>query len=156
MLKFRWKVAALAILTVAPLVGGAVVYSQSDSAAVANAAEVATGTFDGPLAVHADVSARQLTVYAGDEAVRSYPVAVGKPSYPTPKGTYKIRKIVWNPSWTPPPNSEWAKNKTAKDPGEKGNPMKVVKIFFRVSLIADPPVLREALQRLQQAGIRYR
>jgi hypothetical protein len=39
--------------------------------------------------------------------------------------------MIWNPSWRPPPNSSWAKGKTAKGPGEPGNPMKVVKIFFQ-------------------------
>jgi lipoprotein-anchoring transpeptidase ErfK/SrfK len=57
-------------------------------------------------------------------------VAVGTPAYPTPKGTYKIRKLVCNPAWIPP-DSPWAKNKTAKGPGAPGNPMKVVKIFFK-------------------------
>ncbi|MFL5524693.1 MAG: L,D-transpeptidase, partial [Gemmatimonadaceae bacterium] len=36
----------------------------------------------------------------------------------------------WNPSWHPPPDAAWAKGKTAKGPGDPGNPMKVVKIFF--------------------------
>lgn len=39
--------------------------------------------------------------------------------------------MTWNPSWTPPPDAVWAKGKTAKDPGSRSNPMKVVKIFFK-------------------------
>ena len=72
-----------------------------------------------------------LTVKRGDETIKTYQVAVGQPRYPTPPGTYDIRKIVWNPSWTPPPDAAWARGKTAKGPGEPGNPMKVAKIFFK-------------------------
>jgi lipoprotein-anchoring transpeptidase ErfK/SrfK len=67
---------------------------------------------------------------AGDNAVKTFRIAVGMPSKPTPTGSFKIRKIVWNPSWIPP-DEPWAKGKTAKGPGEPGNPMKVAKIFFQ-------------------------
>jgi lipoprotein-anchoring transpeptidase ErfK/SrfK len=77
------------------------------------------------------VSERQLHIVQGGEVVRSYPIAVGTASYPTPRGAFRIKKVVWNPGWVPPPNSEWAKKKTAKAPGDPANPMKVVKIFFR-------------------------
>ena len=76
-----------------------------------------------------DLSARRLHVLEGGEIARSYPIAIGKPSYPTPKGTFNIRRIIWNPRWVPP-DSKWARNKTAKAPGEPGNPMGRVKIFF--------------------------
>ena len=84
-----------------------------------------------PLLLTADLSQRRLTVQRGDKILKTYSVAVGQPRYPTPTGTYTIKKIVWNPSWHPPPNSDWARGKSAKGPGEPGNPMKVVKIFFR-------------------------
>jgi hypothetical protein len=86
---------------------------------------------DAPVTLTADLSARMLTVRRGDRVIKTYQVAVGQPRYPTPPGRYSIRKIVWNPSWHPPPGSKWARGKTAKGPGEPGNPMKVVKIFFR-------------------------
>jgi lipoprotein-anchoring transpeptidase ErfK/SrfK len=84
----------------------------------------------GPLRLEADISERQLHLYQGGELVKSYSVAVGTRKDPTPRGSYSIRKLVWNPGWVPP-DEDWAKKKTAKAPGEKGNPMKVVKIFFR-------------------------
>jgi lipoprotein-anchoring transpeptidase ErfK/SrfK len=84
-----------------------------------------------PLLVTADLSKRRLTVLQGDKVLKTYQVSVGQPRYPTPTGTYTIKKIIWNPSWHPPPNSAWARGKSAKGPGEPGNPMKVVKIFFR-------------------------
>ena len=82
-------------------------------------------------ALHADLGARMIFVQRGDSTLKTYSVAVGQDKYPTPTGTFTIRKIIWNPSWRPPPGSDWAKGKTAKGPGEPGNPMKVVKIFFQ-------------------------
>jgi len=84
----------------------------------------------GPLLLLADISSRRLHLYQGNDLVKSYDVAVGTAKYPTPRGTYRIRKIVWNPGWVPP-DSKWARGKTPKGPGERGNPMKVVKIFFK-------------------------
>jgi lipoprotein-anchoring transpeptidase ErfK/SrfK len=72
-----------------------------------------------------------LYVRRADTTLKTFLVAVGTNRYPTPRGTFRIRKIVWNPSWRPPPNSEWAKDKVPRAPGDPENPMKVVKIFFR-------------------------
>ncbi len=78
----------------------------------------------------ADLSDKILYVYEGDSVLTMFDIADGKEPYPTPRGSFKIRKLTWNPSWRPP-DSEWAKKKSAKGPGEPGNPMKVVKIFFK-------------------------
>ena len=106
--------------------------TKTDSAATKSAkADLwSVGKVDGGISLKADLSSRTLTVLGTDGAIRTFSVAVGSPNYPTPAGTYTIRKIVWNPSWIPP-DSKWAKKETAKGPGEKGNPMKVAKIFFR-------------------------
>ena len=84
-----------------------------------------------PLEMTANIPARTLVVRQGDSILGTFAVAVGKDRYPTPTGTFRINKMIWNPRWTPPPNSEWARGKTAKGPGEPGNPMKAVKIFFK-------------------------
>jgi lipoprotein-anchoring transpeptidase ErfK/SrfK len=86
---------------------------------------------DAPLELTANLRARMIIARRGDSTLKTYAVAVGQDNYPTPTGTFRIRKMIWNPSWRPPPNSAWAKGKTAKGPGEPGNPMKVVKIFFQ-------------------------
>jgi len=86
---------------------------------------------EAPLVLRADLGARMLFVQRGDSTLKTYSVAVGQDRYPTPVGTFTISRIVWNPSWRPPPESDWAKGKKAKGPGEPGNPMKVVKIFFQ-------------------------
>jgi lipoprotein-anchoring transpeptidase ErfK/SrfK len=105
----------------------------SESSATTKAVKAnlsAVGKVDGRVSLRADLSSRTLTVLGNDGAIRTFNVAVGSPNYPTPTGTYTIRKIVWNPSWIPP-DSKWARKETAKGPGEKGNPMKVAKIFFK-------------------------
>lgn len=77
-----------------------------------------------------DLSERRLYVMRNGEQQSSYPVAIGAPDFPTPRGNFKIRRITWNPRWVPP-DSEWAKKKKARAPGDPQNPMGKVKIFFR-------------------------
>jgi lipoprotein-anchoring transpeptidase ErfK/SrfK len=85
---------------------------------------------NGVLELRASVNNRVLYVIRGDSLLAEYPVAVGADGYPTPRGNFLIKKIIWNPRWVPP-DADWAKGKTAKAPGSPANPMKVVKIFFR-------------------------
>ena len=80
--------------------------------------------------IEVSLSDRQLRVFQGDELTRSYPVAIGQDRYPTPTGEFRIARVIWNPRWVPP-ESEWAKDETAKEPGDPGNPMGKVKIFFQ-------------------------
>jgi lipoprotein-anchoring transpeptidase ErfK/SrfK len=77
-----------------------------------------------------DLSDRQLHVVEHGETTESYNVAVGKPEHPTPRGEFRISRIVWNPRWVPP-DAAWARNKRARAPGDPRNPMGKVKIFFR-------------------------
>ncbi|HUR00092.1 MAG TPA: L,D-transpeptidase [Gemmatimonadaceae bacterium] len=91
---------------------------------------VATPTVT-PVTLSADLGAHILSVRRGSTVLKTYSFASGQDRYPTPRGTFRIRKIVWNPSWTPPPDAAWAKGKTAKGPGDPRNPMKVVKVFFQ-------------------------
>jgi lipoprotein-anchoring transpeptidase ErfK/SrfK len=82
------------------------------------------------LTLAADLSTRRLTVTRGGEVIKEYDVAVGKPQYPTPRGTFNVHRIVWNPKWVPP-DSKWARGKKTAAPGSPHNPMKLVKIFFQ-------------------------
>ena len=82
------------------------------------------------LRLEVDLSERVLRATVDGDVVREYAVSVGKDSYPTPEGAFKIRKVIFNPAWKPP-DSKWAKGKTAKPPGHPENPMKLVKMFFR-------------------------
>ena len=82
------------------------------------------------LRLEVDVSDRELVAVLDGEELRRFTVAVGTDSYPTPEGAFKIRKVIFNPAWKPP-DSKWAKGKSAKPPGHPENPMKLVKIFFK-------------------------
>lgn len=82
------------------------------------------------LRLQVDVSGRELIAYVDGQEHERFPVAVGKKAYPTPEGSFSIRKVIWNPTWVPP-NSKWARGKSAKGPGDPDNPMKRVKMFFK-------------------------
>lgn len=97
-----------------------------------SASATATGTRPND-AVHiiVDLSERRLVVEDGGQAVRTFGVAIGKPTHPTPTGRFTLRKMIWNPGWVPPKDRAWSRGKTPKDPGDPNNPMQSVKIFFR-------------------------
>lgn len=63
------------------------------------------------------VPSRKLDYYQGDTFVKTYPVAVGKPSTPTPTGSYVISRKEVNPWWYPP------KNKNKVVPSGPDNPL---------------------------------
>jgi murein L,D-transpeptidase YcbB/YkuD len=81
------------------------------------------------LRLQIDLSERELQVVEDGNVIESFRVAVGDAEYPTPKGKFSIRKVIWNPAWVPP-DSKWARKKSAKPPGHPDNPMKRVKMFF--------------------------
>src|SRR5690606_4684188 len=67
------------------------------------------------------VSARRLYVYENGARTRTYRVAVGKHGHSTPRGTYRITRVIWNPWWHPP-QREWARVHKPTPPGPN-NPM---------------------------------
>lgn len=77
-----------------------------------------------------DLSERTLRVIQNGKVVKTYNVAVGTRKHPTPTGTFRTGRIIWNPRWVPPP-SEWARKLKAREPGDPRNPMQGVKIYFR-------------------------
>jgi hypothetical protein len=82
-----------------------------------------------PMELVVNIPAGRLDVIQGGARVRSYPVSVGRSQYATPTGQASIRRMVWNPSWTPPPDAAWAKNEKPTGPGW-GNPMGRVKMHL--------------------------
>jgi len=44
-----------------------------------------------------NISARRLTLFKDEMLLRTYPIAVGKPSTPTPKGNFRIINKALNP-----------------------------------------------------------
>ena len=77
-----------------------------------------------------DISRRQLFVVKEKDTIRTYDIAVGKASNPTPTGSFKIHQIDFNPDWTPP-ESEWSKDKEYTPPGHPKNPMGRVRIVYQ-------------------------
>lgn len=69
-----------------------------------------------------DISERTLYLYQGGELFKTYRVAVGTPSHPTPRGTYRITLKRYMPSWGNP-GSAWAANMPAYIPPGPGNPL---------------------------------
>lgn len=82
------------------------------------------------LSLEVDLSERTLYVHNNGEVIQTYDVAVGTSDHPTPKGSFTIGKIIWDPAWVPPPNAEWAEGETRKAPDDPDNPMHAVKMFF--------------------------
>lgn len=129
--RMTWAAVAMAVAAMAPSDAGAQVARDTGlivSSVEQAAAEPATRIENFSLMV--DLSERQLYVMSGERVVRRWPVSVGEEGYPTPAGSFRIARMLWNPSWTPP-NSAWARGKKREAPGSPGNPMGRVKMFFR-------------------------
>lgn len=60
-----------------------------------------------PVHLTVDLAERRLRLYRDLELVRVYPVAIGDPRYPTPRGHHTIVNKAADPSWHVP-NSDWA------------------------------------------------
>jgi len=63
----------------------------------------------------------RLRLYMNAKLVRTFGVATGEPSYPTPVGAFEIVIMQRNPWWYPPP-SDWAADADPVPPGP-GNPL---------------------------------
>ena len=120
---------SLALAMAATLVAAPTVAAQEDSTS-ARAGTEERRTPSGPFSLVVDLSERELYVMRGDEVERTYQVAIGKPEHPTPRGSFNVRRLIWNPRWVPP-DAAWARNRRARAPGDPRNPMGRVKIFFR-------------------------
>ncbi|MEJ5185622.1 MAG: L,D-transpeptidase/peptidoglycan binding protein [Candidatus Geothermincolales bacterium] len=69
-----------------------------------------------------DVMGFNLKLYNKDTLVKTYPVAVGTPKYPTPLGSYKIIRKEKNPVWINP-NSDWSKDMPPRIEPGPNNPL---------------------------------
>jgi lipoprotein-anchoring transpeptidase ErfK/SrfK len=65
--------------------------------------------------------ANVLTLYSGEQTVRTFGVATGSAEYPSPAGTWSIVDKQRDPWWRPP-DSDWAKDAKPIPPGP-GNPL---------------------------------
>jgi lipoprotein-anchoring transpeptidase ErfK/SrfK len=84
------------IPTVTPTVNG------PDNPPVIEAPVAPAAPIELPLRLELKLSKRQVTLYRGDQAIKSYPVAVGKPGWETPTGTFQVQHKVEKPTWVHP------------------------------------------------------
>lgn len=45
---------------------------------------------------------RKVYVYQGEKLLASYPVAIGRPEFPTPTGEFEVYEMIVNPAWQSP------------------------------------------------------
>ena len=64
----------------------------------------------------------RLSLYQGMTSWRTFGVATGQSSYPTPRGWFHIVVKARNPWWYPPTSSDWARGLEPVPPGP-GNPL---------------------------------
>jgi lipoprotein-anchoring transpeptidase ErfK/SrfK len=64
---------------------------------------------------------RLLRLYRGTRLWRTFGIAVGQSSYPTPIGLFEIA-VMWRNPWWYPPDSDWARGSSPVPPGP-GNPL---------------------------------
>jgi murein L,D-transpeptidase YcbB/YkuD len=96
---------------------------------VLSTAAAAPARAQAPMEIVVNIPTGRLDVVQGGERVRSFPVSVGQARYATPTGQAGIQRMVWNPSWTPPPDAEWARDEEPAGPGWN-NPMGRVKMHL--------------------------
>ena len=64
---------------------------------------------------------KRLRLFENGRLVKTFGVATGQSSFPTPIGNFEITTLQRNPWWYPPP-SDWAKDADPVPPGP-GNPL---------------------------------
>jgi hypothetical protein len=52
---------------------------------------------DSALRIDINIPAFRLDAYVGDSLVRRIPIAVGMPSFKSPRGEFAVESIEWNP-----------------------------------------------------------
>jgi lipoprotein-anchoring transpeptidase ErfK/SrfK len=73
--------------------------------------------------IEINLSTNRLTFYDGLKVRKTYPVATGHPSFPTPQGTWEIVYKRVNPTWTNPDPEGWGKGMPKSIPPGPGNPL---------------------------------
>jgi lipoprotein-anchoring transpeptidase ErfK/SrfK len=128
--------AATATTGAAPAAAAPTTTPAQDSAAMATATPGATSTSatqpTSALRVEVDVSARKLYLVENGQRIETHGVAVGSAKWPTQKGEWTIKQVVFNPEWTPPDES-WAEEREPRKPGDPKNPLGVAQLVY------DPP-----------------
>lgn len=126
-MRSRWIASGLAVT----LLGAGAIGFVTQTDTREHAVEVAEADPSETLRLRVGIAERRLYVEVNGVPVDTMQVTVGTDRHPTPTGDFRIARIIWNPSWTPPPDADWARNRVATPPGDPRNPMGRVKMFFR-------------------------
>lgn len=78
------------------------------------------------LRVAINLPAYTLRLFDGDELVMERPVTIGAPEHPTPVGRWRVKRLIWHPSWMPPPSMPEGRSEPV--PPGPDNPMGAVKL----------------------------
>jgi lipoprotein-anchoring transpeptidase ErfK/SrfK len=105
--------------------------SATDTAASGSAND-ATPPATADMRIEVDLNARQLKVFKGGQQIATHAVAVGSEKWPTEKGEWTVKQVVWNPDWVPPDES-WAEEREPRESGDPKNPL------GRAQLVYDLP-----------------
>jgi lipoprotein-anchoring transpeptidase ErfK/SrfK len=105
--------------------------SATDTAA-SGSANGAPSPATADMRIEVDVNARQLKVFKGGQQIATHAVAVGSEKWPTEKGEWTVKQVVWNPDWVPPDES-WAEEREPRESGDPKNPL------GRAQLVYDLP-----------------
>jgi lipoprotein-anchoring transpeptidase ErfK/SrfK len=81
---------------------------------------VSVGTFADVIVINRSIN--RLYLYAANKLQRTFGVATGQSSYPTPRGKWHIVVKYRNPWWYPPLNNSWARGLKPVPPGPS-NPL---------------------------------
>lgn len=57
---------------------------------------------ESPLRLEIKLSRRRVTLYRGNTVLKTYPIAIGRPGWETPTGTFSVRQMFRNPTWVHP------------------------------------------------------
>jgi lipoprotein-anchoring transpeptidase ErfK/SrfK len=117
--KRRWRRIG-ALLTIVPTIPAVLLWSHVRELFIPQSS----------MRLEVSLSDRELKVIDDGKTVSTYGIAIGRPSHPTPTGSFRTGDIIWNPAWNPPP-VDWAKDKEPQAPGSPMNPMQGVKIYFQ-------------------------
>lgn len=69
-----------------------------------------------PVRLEIQLKQRRVTLYQGETKVKSYPIAVGRPGWETPKGNYKVQQRIEKPTWIHPMTGEVVKGGDPENP----------------------------------------
>jgi len=83
--------------------------------------------------IEINIPAYRLDLYYNEDYLRSYAVAVGRYRYKTPRRSFYMKRIEWNPWWYPP-DAKWAANSRPARPGSR-NPLGPVKMVLGSSIL---------------------